>query len=95
MASPHAGGVAALIVSEYGKKDKRRAGLTLDPDKVDQILTSTASEHACPTPPLVSYVGVGRPVEFDALCEGSPAFNGFYGHGIVDAFAAVTGRNRG
>jgi lantibiotic leader peptide-processing serine protease len=32
----------------------------------------------------------GRPPEFDAFCEGGLNFNGFYGFGIVDAFAAVT-----
>ncbi len=90
MASPHAVGVAALIVSEWGKKDKAHGGLTLKPDKVNRILTRTAAEHACPSPPLFSYADVGRPAEFDALCEGTTAFNGFYGNGIVDALAAVT-----
>jgi subtilisin family serine protease len=90
MSSPHAVGVAALIVSEWGKKDKTHGGLTLKPDKVDRILTRTAAEHACPSPPLFSYADVGRPAEFDALCEGTTAFNGFYGNGIVDALAAVT-----
>jgi subtilisin family serine protease len=90
MASPHAVGVAALIVSEWGKKDKAHGGLTLKPDKVDRILNRTAAEHACPSPPLFSYADVGRPAEFDALCEGTTAFNGFYGNGIVDALAAVT-----
>ncbi len=90
MASPHAVGVAALIVSEWGKKDKAHGGLTLKPDKVNRILTRTAAEHACPSPPLFSYADVGRPAEFDALCEGTTAFNGFYGNGIVDALTAVT-----
>jgi subtilisin family serine protease len=90
MASPHAVGVAALIVSEWGKKDLAHGGLTLKPDKVNRILTRTAAEHACPSPPLFSYTDVGRPAEFDALCEGTTAFNGFYGNGIVDALAAVT-----
>ena len=40
----------------------------------------------------VSYVDVGRPAEFDATCEGGTEFNGFYGFGIVDAYAAVTAR---
>jgi subtilisin family serine protease len=90
MASPHAVGVAALIVSEWGKNDKAHGGLTLKPDKVNRILTRTAAEHACPSPPLFSYADVGRPAEFDALCEGTTSFNGFYGNGIVDALAAVT-----
>ncbi len=91
MASPHAVGVAALIVSRYGHPDRAHPGtLTLDPDRVQSILTGTATEHACPDPPLQSYVDVGRPAEFDALCVGSVDFNGFYGNGIVNALAAVT-----
>jgi subtilisin family serine protease len=90
MAAPHVSGVAALIVSEFGKKDHDHDGLTMKPKKVDRILTSTAAEHECPSPPLFSYSDVGRPPEFDALCEGTASFNGFYGYGIVDALAAVT-----
>ena len=48
MASPHAVGVAALIVAEYGKRDKRDGGLTLDPDKVEKILRRTATDTPCP-----------------------------------------------
>ena len=32
MASPHATGVAAVIVSEFGKRDKKKGGLELRPD---------------------------------------------------------------
>ncbi|WP_436525809.1 S8 family serine peptidase [Actinoplanes sp. HUAS TT8] len=92
MASPHAAGVGALIVSRYGVPDFRRGGKTLPPDLVEQILYRTADEHACPTPRLQSYVQEGRSTEFDALCEGGTNFNGFYGYGIVDAYAAVGGR---
>ncbi|MFI6675901.1 S8 family serine peptidase [Kribbella sp. NPDC050470] len=88
MASPHASGVAALIVSEYGKKSRGEYGM--NPDKVGKILMDTAQERACPTPPLQTYTNEGRPEEFNALCEGTRDFNGFYGHGIVDAYAAVT-----
>jgi subtilisin family serine protease len=88
MASPHAAGVAALIVSRYGKGGQGN-NRRMDPAEVEKILTRTAAKHACPTPPLQSYQNVGRPAEFDALCEGTTAFNGFYGSGIVDAAAAV------
>jgi subtilisin family serine protease len=91
MAAPHASGVAALIVSQYGKKDPKHPGtLTLAPDKVEQVLTKTATQRACPVPRTVSYVNVGRTAEFDATCEGTQKFNGFYGAGIVDAYGAVT-----
>jgi subtilisin family serine protease len=89
MASPHAAGVAALIVSEYGKKG-HDGSFGLAPDKVRKILLGSAQERACPTPPLVTYTNEGRSAEFNALCEGDRNFNGFYGNGIVDAWAAVT-----
>jgi len=91
MAAPHATGVAALIVSQYGKRDPKHPGtLTLAPDKVEKVLTKTATPRACPNPRTVSYVDVGRSPEFDATCEGDAKFNGFYGYGIVDAYGAVT-----
>jgi len=92
MASPHAAGVGALIVSRYGFPDFRNGGKTLPPDLVERQLYRTAAEHACPDPRLQSYVQEGRPAEFDAYCSGSEHFNGFYGFGIVDAYAAVGGR---
>ena len=92
MASPHTAGVAALIVSEYGRDDRKRGGLTMNPDNVEKRLYRTATATACPTPALQSYVREGRSTEFDALCVGDKNFNGFYGHGIIDAYAAVGGR---
>jgi subtilisin family serine protease len=89
-ASPHAAGVAALIVSQYGTADTARGGLTMAPSQVESILTGTATDHACPTPRTVNYENVGRPPEWTATCHGDLEFNGFYGHGIVDALNAVT-----
>ncbi len=91
MASPHAVGVAALIVSRYGKKDRNKAngGVTLAPATVERILKSTATDVACPAQEPFTYPGLGP--EYAATCEGTPAFNGFYGEGIVDALAAVAG----
>jgi lantibiotic leader peptide-processing serine protease len=90
MASPHASGVAALIVSRFGTRDWRRGGLTLAPDRVEQHLYRTAAEHACPTPALISYAQEGRPAEYDALCTGTENVNSIWGYGIVDAYSAVT-----
>jgi lantibiotic leader peptide-processing serine protease len=96
MAAPHASGVAALIVSEHGIRDPfGRRGLWLDPWLTERILTRSAANRACPEPPLVTYQNEGRPPEFNALCEGTERFNGFYGHGIVDAYAAVTSGGHG
>jgi lantibiotic leader peptide-processing serine protease len=92
MAAPHVAGVAALIVSRHGVQHV--SGLTMNPRDVELILTGSARETACPNPPLVDYTIVGRPAEFNALCVGTAAFNNFHGHGIVDAHAAVTFRQR-
>jgi subtilisin family serine protease len=89
MASPHAAGVAALIVSEFGKRDDAHGGLTLAPEKVKRILKETATDHACPEPRLVDYTIVGRPASWNAYCDGDEDYNGFYGSGIVDALSAV------
>jgi len=95
MASPHAVGVAALIVAQYGARDKRNGGLTMRPDKVERILKRTATDQACPAQEPFTYPWTPAPApeDYTATCEGSPRFNGFYGEGIVDALAAV-GRGR-
>jgi subtilisin family serine protease len=91
MASPHATGVAALAVSRFGVKDPAHKGsLRLAPWKTEYVLVNGAAEHACPVPPLQTYTNEGRPAEFNALCEGDLEFNGFYGYGIVDAYATVS-----
>nr|WP_196791567.1 S8 family serine peptidase [Motilibacter deserti] len=89
MASPHVAGVAALVVSQYAKGDTV-GDFRMRPKEVARVITATAREHACPDPRTVSYEPVGRPAEFTATCAGTPAFNGFYGHGVVDALAAVS-----
>ena len=88
MASPHAAGVAALIVGEYGAGSGAAFGLA--PDTTKSILLDTAAEHACPSPRMQTYQREGRSGVFNALCTGSVEYNDFYGHGIVDAYAAVT-----
>jgi lantibiotic leader peptide-processing serine protease len=91
MASPHAAGVAALIVSRWGRRDNVHGGRTLRPRIVERLLARTALDVPCPEPR--TYVYPPAPEleipELQATCEGSPAFNGFYGHGIVNALRAV------
>jgi subtilisin family serine protease len=90
MATPHAVGVVALIVSEYGKKDRSQGGLTLPPDRVQKILQKTATDVACPTPRLFHYEGLPETAAVpDPYCEGGPKRNGFFGDGLIDALAAV------
>lgn len=76
MASPHAVGVAALIVSEFGRDDGA-GGLVLNPDKVQARLRASATNTPCPVD--------------DDRCVGDSDFNGFYGDGIVNALNAVDG----
>ncbi|MCA1598358.1 MAG: S8 family serine peptidase, partial [Chloroflexi bacterium] len=87
MAAPHATGVAAIIVAQQGKRDVARGGLTLAPDKVERVLRRTASDTPCPAQEPFVYPDPPGP-RYDALCEGTPDVNGFYGDGIVNALAA-------
>ncbi len=91
MASPHAAGVAALIVSRWGSRDRHRGGLTLSPRRVESILRRSALDVPCPEPR--TYVSPAAPElelpELQATCEGSAERNGFYGDGIVNALRAV------
>ncbi len=88
MASPHAAGVAALVVASRGKRDQVNGGLTLSPDVVEKVLKRTAQDHACPDPPVFTYPDPDLTPDYTATCEGNADFNGFYGEGWVDAFAA-------
>jgi subtilisin family serine protease len=92
MASPHAVGVAALIVARYGHRDLRHGGVTLRPARVERILEDTATEHACPAQEPFHYPDPDLDASFDATCVGTARFNGFYGHGIVNALDATRGR---
>jgi lantibiotic leader peptide-processing serine protease len=105
MASPHAVGVAALIIEAIGTGTGADFGA--DPDAVEAALRATATNadlfftnfsgddwrDFCPEPPtLFHYDDTTLPVDppdWDALCEGDANFNGFYGDGVVDALAAA------
>jgi subtilisin family serine protease len=92
MASPHAAGVAALIVSKYGYHDWRNGGRTLLPGVVEWILRVTATDTPCPVPPEFTYtrhLPSGSTVTATHVCEGHRWANGFYGNGIVNARRAV------
>ncbi len=90
MAAPHTTGVIALIVSEFGTPDAVNGGLTMSPAAAESRLYDSAVPHACPPGGVQSYTDVDRDESFTARCEGTTAFNGFYGHGIVNALNAVS-----
>jgi lantibiotic leader peptide-processing serine protease len=90
MASPHAVGVAALIVSEYGHRSG--TNISLHPLFTQAYLEASATDTACmrnQPDGTFSYAFVNRPASFTAYCQGTPVYNGTYGHGIVDALKAV------
>jgi subtilisin family serine protease len=90
MASPHAVGVAALIVAQYGHRDRREGGLKLNPDRVEKILRRTATDTPCPNPRLFDYPEPASGDQYTAFCDGPASNNGFYGDGIVNALDAVS-----
>jgi subtilisin family serine protease len=77
MASPHAAGVAALILSQ---------DLGMSQGALAAKLQNTADSLACPENPY----NPGPPYAWPAWCQGG-AHNSFYGHGQVNAYRAVTG----
>ena len=81
MASPHAAGVAALIMSRFP---------ALSPNAVATRLQNTADPLACPSDlsiynPFPS-VSNGAP----QVCQGGTNHNSFNGHGQVNALGAVS-----
>ncbi|WP_235921881.1 S8 family peptidase [Lentzea tibetensis] len=76
MAAPHASGVAALIASTHPDADAASVG---------RMLNAQAETLACPADYDLNRTGVQ-----DAFCTGYSEYNSFYGHGLVDALAAVT-----
>ncbi|MGW7479147.1 S8 family peptidase [Nonomuraea muscovyensis] len=86
MAAPHATGVAAILVSRFGKPGK--GGVALDPATVERLLYRTATPRACPRPRAYGYKIYGETEKH--VCQGGKSKNGFYGHGIVDAWKAAT-----
>ena len=90
MASPHAAGVAALIVSRYGDAQNAQNG-KLRPGQVESFMEQTSDPQACPDtlpPGYDSFTGSqsGSP----QICSGGPGHNSWYGAGQVDALNAVT-----
>ena len=81
MASPHAAGVVALIVSR---------GIT-SPGAVTAMLNNSADAMPCPSD--VSMYAFFPAVDNGApqTCEGGAGYNSWYGHGQINALTAVGG----
>ena len=82
-AAPHVTGVAALVISMFG--DDSPGNGRMKPSRVRAILEESATELACPPNPYI------RPTVAPAFCAGTDELNGFYGHGEVNAIAALGG----
>ncbi len=79
MASPHAAGLAALLISQG-----------VAPKAVGAMMQNTADHLPCPDTSIYSFfpaVDNGAP----QTCTGGPAYNAFYGAGQVNALTAVGG----
>ncbi|MFF5242838.1 S8 family serine peptidase [Streptosporangium sp. NPDC000095] len=83
MAAPHATGVAAILISRFGKPGK--GGLTMPPADVQRQLYSTATKKACPSPRGYAYKIDLAFVDEVHKCEGPKKRNGFYGRGLISA----------
>jgi lantibiotic leader peptide-processing serine protease len=75
MSAAHVSGVAALVISRFGDADTPQNG-KLRPGQVAAIIEQTADPTPCPPDPTT--------------CQGGEGYNGWFGHGRVNAFRAVT-----
>ena len=78
--------VAAFAVYTFGWK-MEDGTIQWDPMHGEplQLVPEAHREEVC------AYLNEGRDETWNAPCVGTLAFNSLYGHGIVDALAAVTG----
>jgi lantibiotic leader peptide-processing serine protease len=74
-AAAHVAGLAAVVISYYGDTQAPQNG-KLRPGQVEAIIQQTADPIACPPDPTT--------------CQGGEGYNGWYGHGRVNAFRAIT-----
>jgi len=82
MASPHAAGVAALIISRYGK---------MSTGKVSAYLQQTADPQDCPSELPPGYLAtVGIDDGKVQTCQGGSGQNSWSGAGQVNALSAIT-----
>jgi lantibiotic leader peptide-processing serine protease len=94
MATPHAAGVAALIISRYGNLNNPQNG-KMRPSAVAAFVQQTADPQPCPTELPPGYEEFTRPAPADQepapqVCQGGPGYTSWYGNGQVNALRAVT-----
>ena len=82
MASPHVAGVAALIISRFGK---------MPPGAVEAYIRQTADPQPCPSalpPGYDAFVSASNGAP--QVCQGGTGHNSWYGDGQANALSAVT-----
>lgn len=89
MASPHAAGVAALIISRYGDLQNPQNG-KMRPGSVEQYMQQTADPQPCPTILPPGFEEFHRPGGEPQECQGGEGYSSWYGSGQVNALRAVT-----
>jgi lantibiotic leader peptide-processing serine protease len=93
MASPHAAGTAALIISRFGNLTSPQNG-KMRPSAVAAYLQQTADAQPCPTALPPGYEAFTRPAPAGVEpqpqeCQGGPGHTSWYGNGQVNALRAV------
>ncbi len=81
MASPHVAGVAALLISQFGK---------MMPGDVQAKIIQSADPQACPDTLPAGYALLTRPSGSPQLCQGGVGQNSWYGKGQVNALNAIS-----
>jgi lantibiotic leader peptide-processing serine protease len=97
MASPHAAGVEALIISRFGNLSSNKG--KMNPGQVTAYLELSADPQPCPASlpgPTPFSLGMAY-IEITSVsngapqrCQGGVGYNGWYGNGQVNALNAVT-----
>lgn len=95
-AAPLVSGVAALVVSRFGDEKRHGDDVRMKPNRVRAMLERSADPLACPPNPYVRVVNAPPPFggTWTATCDGMDELNGFFGHGQVNALAAITPAER-
>jgi subtilisin family serine protease len=91
MASPHVAGIAALIISRFGTGTTPQNG-KMRPDQVEALIDQTADPTPCPTAAQLALYAPFPSVSNGApeTCTGGTGYNSWYGHGQINALAAVS-----
>jgi subtilisin family serine protease len=91
MASPHAVGVSALILSRHGNQEGPDDEDGSRSSKLRRLLTRSADPINCPTKAVLGLYAPFPSVNNDApqTCVGNLQYNSWYGYGEVNALKAV------